>query len=266
MLQPVLVNGGGATPVFVISGIIIDHSLLSDFTRDFISIKQRFYNRLVHNSSRHLDKILKEIKGSEIRKQIRIGGRKKIRHAFGVIDSILALLEKYNVKIIGKVLIKSVSYQNYGRGVYTSSIQSLCDTFQNHLLSCNGSGVMILDSRNQNQNVQVSHSIFTKKFKSSGDDYPNIAELPVFCHSNNHSGIQVSDIINSALIFPLATLYCVGHINNIHVSSNFSRIKTRYGVRLMRLQHRYQDISGQWRGGIVVNDTLNKRSGSIFFK
>jgi hypothetical protein len=67
----------------------------------------------------------------------------------------------------------------------------------------------------------VSHSIFTQKFKAEGDQYPRVLEMPTFGHSNNHVGIQIADLLASALLYPMATCaYCRGHVSNVHVDAN----------------------------------------------
>src|SRR5690606_19469580 len=120
------------------------------------------------------------------------------------------------------------------------------------------------DCRSKAINVSVSHSIFTQRFKSSGDQYNRILELPLFANTDNHAGLQVADLLCSALLFPIAAYsYCLGHVNNVHVSQEYELLKTRYGSRLQQLQHRYRDGKDRYRGGVTVSDALLKRPGSV---
>jgi hypothetical protein len=90
--------------------------------------------------------------------------------------------------------------------------------------------------------------------------------MPTFGHSDNHVGIQIADLLCSALLFPIAAqTYCTGHVNNVHVQAGYGLLKTRFGTQLSALQHRFQDGGGRWRGGIVVNDRLTQRSGAHLF-
>lgn len=150
--------------------------------------------------------------------------------------------------------------------MYTYSIQALCKSFQNLLELENNHGIIVADSRNPYQNVGVSHSIFTQKFKATGDAYGRILEMPVFGHSENHVGLQLADILCSALLFPMATFtYCTGYMNSVHVHPKYKLIKERYAARVMNLQHRYLD-QGRYRGGITVNDQIAQRTGGELFR
>ncbi len=125
---------------------------------------------------------------------------------------------------------------------------------------------MILDNRRRHQNMSVSHSIFTRKFKTGGDEYERIVEAPTFGHSDNHAGIQLADILCSALLFPMASAaYCDGQIQNVHVSPRYHQLVEHFGQRIRELQHRYQRPDGKWVGGITVSDRLTKRPGALLF-
>jgi hypothetical protein len=90
--------------------------------------------------------------------------------------------------------------------------------------------------------------------------------MPVFGHSQNHAGIQIADLLCSALLFPLATRrYCTGHVTNVHVDAGFAQLARRYGQRLRAMQHRYTDDLGHNKGGITVSDPVGRQhSGRLF--
>lgn len=89
----------------------------------------------------------------------------------------------------------------------------------------------------------------------------------MFGHSLNHAGLQIADLIASALLFPMAAYrYCLGHVQNVHVDQNFGHLTQRYGARLKALQYRYPDAEGRWRGGITVDDRIGKQSGGLLFR
>lgn len=126
---------------------------------------------------------------------------------------------------------------------------------------------MIADSRTPTTNAWVAHSIFTQKFKTAGDCYPRLLEMPTFGHSQNHAGIQIADLVSSALLFPMATrCYCYGHVQNVHVDRGFEVVAIRYGQRLQAMQHRYEDDRGRRIGGITVSDPLTRRPGGLLFR
>lgn len=89
-------------------------------------------------------------------------------------------------------------------------MQDISLHFNEFLLARNSRGVLIADGRAHHQNIQVSHSVFTQKWRTGGDPFPSMLEVPVFSHSENHVGLQLADLIASTLVFPMAaTNYCV---------------------------------------------------------
>lgn len=258
---------GGVTPVLIIAGVVIDERLLESLTREFIELKARFYPRLVRHSKHRLGRILPEIKGADIRRALRTEARRRNRRqAVGFLDAFMDLLEGHDAKIFGRAWIKEVGGDCDDRAIYTFSVQAVCESFQD-LLSCEeDSGLVIADSRSPAPNAAVAHSIFTQKFKTAGDRYPRLLEMPTFGHSQNHAGLQVADLLCSALLFPMAThCYCAGYVSNVHVDAGFGVLSERYGTRLYRMQHRYKDNKGHRRGGITVSDPLGRRGGKALF-
>ncbi len=183
--------------------IVFDLECIGNLTRDFLALKRRFFPR-IHRSPHDLNDILLEIKGADIRRNIALGNRRHRRAAFGFIDHLLSLIEQYHGCIFGRVWVKGIGVPFAGRSVYASSMQYCCTTFQIFLDDFDDEGIIIADSRNKPANTNVSHSIFTQKFKANGDNFSRIVEMPVFGHSDNHAGIQIADLVCSAIIFPMA--------------------------------------------------------------
>lgn len=253
-------------PVFVLGGIILDQSRLRPFTNEYLYLKQRFFPGLLAPGSQYLNWILKEIKGADVRRELR-GTRSEKRHAIGFLDHLIGLLETHDAKIIGRVWVKGIGGRFRGRSIYTYSVQTCFDHFEKFLDAIDGQGVAVADFRFRDKNAVVSHSVFTQKFKATGDKYPHILEMPVFGHSNNHAGIQVCDGLCSALLFPMAVWsYCYGHVHNLHVHMEYSLLKRHFGTRLSHLQYRYQKPNGQWAGGITVTDAISGQSGAVLFR
>jgi hypothetical protein len=96
--------------------------------------------------------------------------------------------------------------------------------------------------------------------------------MPAFGHSTNHAGLQITDLICSGLLCPIAIYsYCLGSISNVHVTPQYKILKDRYAHRLQKMQYRYQQKSGtaitpHWMGGVTVSDSLSQRNSSFFFK
>lgn len=254
-------------PVLVLVGLILDYSSLHRLTSDLIGLKQRFYPNLVPNGATHLDWILKEIKGSDVRKYVCSASRNQSRHAIGVCDEVQTIFSKAEASIVGRIWVKQLAQPMNGVSVYTSSIQSIYSDFQSYLSTKNDFGFVVVDSRLKHLNTQVAHSIFTQKFKGTGDAYDRIVELPAFSHSDNHAGLQLSDLLASAFVTPIAIeTYCAGRLNSPHVKPKYSLIKSRYKKWLRSAQFRYQEASGRTRGGLVVSDGLGQRPGGDLFR
>jgi|APCry1669191812_1035378.scaffolds.fasta_scaffold06073_4 hypothetical protein len=253
-------------PVFALGGVILDQVHLRDFTLDWLHLKDRFFPGLKAPNADFLDWIAVEIKGADLRRRIREGKRDPRRQSLGFMDKFLDLMEKYDARLLARLYVKPIGVAFNGQSVYTSAIQILAAEFQRYLDVTHSAGLMILDSRNKPKNTNVSHSVFTQKFRAAGDAYAGLMEMPVFGHSDNHAGIQAADMICSAFLFPMAAyVYCQGHVNNIHVHLQYYRIRDRYGARLKQLQFRYQDENKWWRGGITVSDGIGHQNGGVLF-
>lgn len=254
-------------PVFVLCGLIIPEASIRGITQDFLSLKRQFNPALAESLEYPLDIVKHEIKGAEdLRKPIRKKNRNNKRRAIGFLDKYLTLLEQHGCRILPRIHIKAPATPIDSVALYARSIQRINQSFQAYLTERDSQGIMIADSRNYDLNIKVSHSIFTQKFKATGDAYPNVIEMPLYGHSDNHVGLQLTDILCSALLFPIATLaYCSGYVNSVHVSPKFEALQTRYAERLKDLSFRYQD-GERYRGGITVYDNIAQRSPNHFFQ
>ena len=253
-------------PVLVIAGLFIDGGRLAKLTHEYLDLKHRFFPNLNYPSTLRLDRVLPEIKGAELRRHATRGNARQKLHAVGFLDRIMGLLRRHDARVVARVWVKAVGSPFEGTAVYTSSIQGLCTYFEHYLRESDDSGLCIADSRSKSKNLRVSHSIFTQKF-SAVPNYERMVELPTFGHSDNHVGLQICDIVCSALLYPIACYaYCTGHVSNVHVQPGASRLRDRYGQQLKQLQHRYYDVGARrYVGGITVADYLNQKSGALMF-
>ena len=170
--------------------------------------------------------ILPEVKGADLRKAACDNSRAVRRHRIGYLDHIVKLSEECEAKLIGRIWIKGIAEPIDGTAIYTYSVQSIYTVFQNYLTQTNDVGFVIVDSRLKPLNTQVAHSIFTQKFKGTGDSYDRIIEMPAFSHSDNHAGLQIADTICSAIITPIAiNTYCEGNISSVHVRPGYRALK-----------------------------------------
>lgn len=255
-------------PAFVLAGLFIPANRLQSLTRGWIQIKQAYFpNRVPAGSSIH-DWMVAEIKGSDIRKMARGSARNERRFAHQFVAASLDLLEKHDASVTARVFVKPIPGAFEGTAVYTSSVQSVSRAFQALLQQRNDIGIVIADSRNKGKNTNVSHSIFTQRYSAAGDPYDRIIEMPTFGHSDNHAGLQLADILCSALLFPIAVQRCAAGCltNQTHCSTFYEKLVEKFGMRLQNLQFRLQDSTGYWVGGITLTDRVTNKPSTALFR
>jgi len=93
-----------------------------------------------------------------------------------------------------------------------------------------------------------------------------LAEVPLFAHSDNHVGLQIADLIASSIVSPMAAYAYGAPTGSVHSSDRYEAVRQDHGEVLRKLQYRYRDETGRWRGGIVVSDNVHKRPGSLLFR
>jgi hypothetical protein len=254
-----------ATPLMVIAGLVIEQRRIEQVTRDYLRSKRRYYPRR-GAAAPGLHDILQEIKGGNVRTNLRSQARNQRRHAIGFLGEVMRLLELHHVRLLGKVWIKEAGQGLKPDATYTSAIQDIARHFDHFLGERGEKGVMVCDGRMANQNAVVSHSIFTQKMRQRGDAYPQIVELPLFGHSQNHVGLQLADLVASTLLFPIATrTYCTGHWKGVHVDPHYDEVRRRFAERCGALEYRYLS-GGQRRGGVAVSDRLGRQPSAVLFR
>lgn len=254
-------------PTLVIGGLIIDYGRLHYLTERSLSLKQRFFPGLLPLGSTHMSWMLAEVKGSELRKDAVEGNRNLRRQRLGYMNEMMDVLETCDAKLTGRIWVKGIGAPLNGTSVYTFSLQSIYTVFQNYLTLTGDVGFVIVDSRLKHLNTPVAHSIFTQKFKGTGDSYDRIIELPAFSHSDNHAGLQMADMVCSAFVTPIAiNTYCQGHVTSVHVRPGYADLKSAYAPRIRAMQHRYNEASGTAKGGFTVSDGIGHRPGGLMFR
>ena len=122
--------------MLVVAGLFVDAACLTSLTDDYLYLKRRFFPNLPYPSNKHLDRILPEIKGAELRRNATRGNGKQRRHAIGFLDRIGGFLRGHDVRLAARIWIKTPGDPFQGTAVYTSSIQGLCTYFEHYLVCC----------------------------------------------------------------------------------------------------------------------------------
>jgi hypothetical protein len=258
-------RGRDATPVMVIVGLVVDAAHVPALTRDFLALKRRHFPGLF-GSGPALDHIKVEVKGSEILQMTRSGSRDRRRQASRFRAELLDLADAHGCRILGRVWVKEQGKSLKPAATYCYAVQDIAVHFSQYLRSRSSEGLLIADGRGHQLNVSTAHSVFTQKWRTAGDPYPAMAEVPLFAESDNHAGLQMADLVASALVFPMAAAaYCSPRRGAVHSSRRYHEVQTSFGRQLKALQYRYRDETGRWRGGLVVSDNVGQQSGSALF-
>lgn len=253
-----------ATPVMLILGLILDHRQLSPLTTDWLDLKRTFYPGAVVSKHR-LASLAAEVKGSKVRKALRSTSRSQRRHALRFCGELVTMLERYDARLVGRLWVKKPSTTMDPIASYTYAIQDISAHFNQYLDHEDDVGIVLCDSRAFNQDSQVSRSIFTRKHRAAGDAYPRIAESPLFGQSHDHVGLQLSDLIASAVLFPMAArAYCTNTCLTNHAHVRFDELRTTFAARLRKRAYRYHD-GVRWRGGVVVSDPVGEQSSGVLW-
>ena len=237
-----------------------------DLVQDYLQIKKRYESQRLPSGSPLSDVIPHEIKGSDLRADLRRGRRRTVRRAIGILDSVIAAMEARHATLVGYVHVKQDG-AGPRDGVYPKAIAKIAEQFEAQLRSANNSGVMILDGRTKLKNVPSVQTITKRQIRSGGDTLRHLAESPVFGYRDTHVLLQVADLIASALLFPMAcAAYCDDVLGNTHPHPSYDQLRTRYGERPRRLERWYIDDDGRRRGGVIVFDTRRRRPTLDLFK
>lgn len=257
-------SASGSTPVLVIAGLFVPDGKLKPLIWDFLSLKKEFNPSLV-KAPRLSEVIRTEVKGANLRADVRSGVRRRSRRAHGMIGRILSLLETHQCQVVARVHVKDVDVVLDDRVVYGASVGWITQQFQHYLHGRDTTGLMVLDSRTKVKNTPLVDVITTQKFRHGGDAYPRLAEVPLFGHSDSHVALQVVDIVASAVLFPAAcAAYCTELTWNDHSHPDYAEIWRRYTGRLKGLQFRHFDAArGQWMGGIYATGSSGQRTTTL---
>jgi hypothetical protein len=249
----------------VILGLIVSAAVVPALTRDFLALKRRhFPGRFT--APHALDHILTEVKGSEILQMTRSRSRNKRRQAEQLRNEIVDLIAAHGGHIVGRVWVKEAGKSMAPAASYCYAVQDIAKHFSQYLQLRSSEGVLIADAREHNQNIRMAQSVFTQKWRTAGDPFPFMREIPVFAHSDNHAGLQMADLLASTFVFPMAAAaYGDPASTAVHSSAHYKVVRSQFGKRVRALQYRYRDETGRWRGGLVVSDPVSCRSGSELF-
>lgn len=255
-------------PVVVIAGVSLPEQCLTAITHEWIALKRRYLPAIRRDSrSGWLDGILEEVKGTTLRRGFRsnASGRQR-KHAVGLLDGLIDLLERHNCRILGRIWVKQLDASLEGMNMHVSSLRFICGAFHAGLED-GERGVVIVDSQTYQHNHRLAHSVFTQRFART-PSHERLVDMPLFGHSDNHAGLQIADLLCSALLAPIASATYGGSYArwNSHCDVGFLDIRERYGERLARLTYDWHNPRlGRESSSLVVHDPNTQRSSWLMW-
>ena len=256
-------------PVVVIAGVSLPEADLTAITHEWIKLKQTFYPSIAQTGHGWLDAILADIKGTNVRRRFQQRAtRRQKQNAIGLVDGTLKILERHDAKILGRVWVKQLDTENQGMSLYAMSLQFICAAFDTSLPK-DERGMVVVDSQTYRHNHQLAHSIFTQRFGKK-PKHCGLVDMPVFGHSDNHAGLQIADLLCSAVLAPIASSVYAGTYAawNQHCDSGYLDIREKFGERLEALTFALPTPSrktGKPTSSVVVSDPVSKRGTRLMW-
>lgn len=251
----------GQSKIFAIGGFLVSTDSADALLMDFLRLKQRTFSQLARPGVRLSDLITHEVKGAQLRRDLREGTRWSVHTAMSFLDQFLTLLEKHGAKLVGQNYVKSDS--SLSRYAYSMSVQQMIRRVDKSYGSRRTKMLVVMDSRTKSKNTPTVRHLATQKFKSGSSDYQRLIETPVFGHSDAHPLIQIADIVVSALLVPLAEATFFSPELAPH--HGYTRAKSIFANRLDALQLRsVVETDGSLRGIAVRNFQNDKRVAGLF--
>ena len=163
--------------------------------------------------------------------------------------------------------VKKLGETNDDIRLHSSSLQFICAAFHAGLDPAER-GMVVVDSQTYRHNFQLAHRMFTQRFGKK-PPHERLVDMPVFGHSDNHAGLQIADLMCSAVLAPTAcAVYCGGYQDwNVHCDSGFLDIRERFGDRLKALTFDWFNYkTGRVSPSVVVNDPVTKRPTRLMWQ
>lgn len=248
-------------PVLVVAGVSLPECVLEKATHEWLVLKKHYYPSSAANSrGGWLDTILHGLKGTTVRNGFKISATNRQRkNAIGFLDNTLKILERHDAKIIGRIWMKRLNIENDGMAMYGTALQHICAAFD-AVLPADERGMVVVDSQTYRHNSQLAHSMFTQRFGKM-PKHRGLVDMPVFGHSDNHAGLQMADMICSAMLAPIACAVYAGQYKswNRHCNSGFIDIREEFGTRIADRTFVWKDSHGQDIPSLVLSNPVSRQ-------
>ncbi|WP_258039721.1 DUF3800 domain-containing protein [Streptomyces sp. SM1] len=106
-----------APPVLVVGGFTVPRAQVKTLTWAFLDVKKHYRPQL-RNAEQPSEVIQHEIKGADVRKNLRAGNHNWRRAAMELVSSLLDILESHDTRLLARVWVKEEGLAFDESGVY----------------------------------------------------------------------------------------------------------------------------------------------------
>jgi hypothetical protein len=221
-------------PFLVIAGVCLRSADDTTFTRQFTALKHKYVLSRDPLGAAAVT-LTHEIKGCELRAQMRKEPQ-GTGPAHVLLNDLLRLLKQFDAHLFAHIAPKPPGEKFDGRSIYAAAMEYLARDFHRLLeLQC-ADGLIVADFREPQLNALMTRPIAQAKYLSR-DELPHLIGVPSFGHSESHAGLQVADLLASALLFPaVSTRHARSLPEHPHLHPHDAQIAHRFRQRLLALQ------------------------------
>jgi len=222
-------------PFLIVAAVCLRNADDTTFTRQFNALKQRLLQSLQPSVPRTVG-LLDEVKGCQLRSRMRLQPQGSSAE-FEFLNELLRLLKSFEARIFAQVAAKPPGDKFDGRAVYAQAMSGIVRDFHRLLELEVAQGQVVADFREPKLNAAMSAPICEAKYQSA-DELPRLSGAPTFGHSQSHAGLQVADIIASALVYPeVSQRHAADLPEHPHLHQNDYLIARRFRSVSMTLRH-----------------------------
>lgn len=205
-------DSGYATPssaasnLLVNAGFVVDSRTLPALEEDVLTWKRESSQRARRLGDAELRAYENGLKGGDLRaglrRAIRRGERAERRRYLRRLSAILDVLERRDARVFGVCVVKQNGRDGHSKKtLFADSLEKMAIALQRDLTAAGATCKLTIDARKQSDDVARSKQRFSELHgQLVGVGY---VEEPIFVGSTRSLGVQLADIVTSALVTPI---------------------------------------------------------------
>jgi Protein of unknown function (DUF3800) len=245
-----------ASPVFVVAGVTLAPGQLCTAKERLLIARRRAFGAprtrsLVENLYDN------EVKAAVLRAGMNgTGSRLHQRRCWEYVEDSVSILEDLRARVFAHVWLKTPGSWLDESGAYRTSLQHFATGFSHRLAADDNCGAMLLDARSPKKDSSAQRAIVDLKYSCEPDSVTDrligLTEVASVGDSKNFVGLQLADLVASALLFPMACVAFRTELGIYKSPAQFQEAQKTYGERLAALQCHWRTPDRRRRDGFVV--------------